>query len=139
MLRTLGILHFTLGVRDIARSVAFYRDIVGLEVLKVNGDRMAFLRSGKDQLVLVRHDADNSDTPSALHQAFIVEPRDFAPSIAFLESNGVEILKIDDRDDPTATFSGRSAYFRDPDGNVLEIIDLRASTFRIPINETPAI
>jgi glyoxylase I family protein len=133
MIRTIGILHFTLGVRDLERSVAFYCDILGLELIKRSGDRMAFLRSGKDQLVLVRHDAGPPATPppSGLHQAFLVEPRDFDESVRVLERHNVEILKIEERDEATATFAGRSAYFKDPDGHILEIIDLRASTFRV--------
>ena len=137
MLKTYGILHFTLGVRDIARSVAFYRDVVGLEIVKINGDQMAFLRSGKDQLVLVRQDDVNaSATPDTLHQAFLVEPRDFEDGVRFLESRGIEIINRDERKGPDTTFAGRSVYFRDPDGNALEMIDLRAATFR-PSPEKP--
>ena len=40
----------------------------------------------------------------------------------FLAENNIRIFKEEDR--PTGTFQGRSAYFHDPDRNVIEIIDL---------------
>lgn len=126
MLRTVGIAHFTLGVSDIERSVAFYRDIVGLELISRNGDRMAFLRSGKDIIVLVRSDhaiEAAAKAPEQIHQAFLVEERDFDESLRFLESRGVPILKVEEREELDSVFRSRSAYFRDPDGNVLEIAD----------------
>ncbi|MBE7190250.1 VOC family protein [Jatrophihabitans endophyticus] len=38
--------HAVLYVRDTARSVAFYRDVLGFEVVNRMGDRAAFLRAG---------------------------------------------------------------------------------------------
>jgi catechol-2,3-dioxygenase len=38
--------HAVLYVRDVARSVAFYRDVLGFEVVSEIGDRAAFLRAG---------------------------------------------------------------------------------------------
>jgi len=40
----------------------------------------------------------------------------------FLARRGIRIFKEEDR--RSGTFQGRSAYFHDPDRNVLEIIDL---------------
>jgi metallothiol transferase len=126
MLRTVGIAHFTLGVSNIERSVAFYRDIVGLELISRNGDRMAFLRSGKDIIVLVKSDnaiEAAAKAPEQIHQAFLVEERDFDDGVRFLESHGVAVFKVEQREELDSVFRSRSAYFRDPDGNVLEIAD----------------
>ena len=133
MLRTQGIAHFTLPVTDMARSVAFYQDILGLELVRGSKD-LAFFRSGKDHVVLARTNAPPTPTdPSAetrnVHHAFIVESRDFESSLAFLASKKVEVVYQDERYDG-AVFAGRSAYFHDPDGNMLEIIDLAATAFR---------
>jgi catechol 2,3-dioxygenase-like lactoylglutathione lyase family enzyme len=115
------------------RSVAFYQDILGLELVRGSKD-LAFFRSGKDHIVLARTDAPPAPTdPGAgtrnVHQAFIVESRDFEESLAFLTSKNVEVVYQDERYDG-AVFAGRSAYFHDPDGNMLEIIDLAATAFR---------
>lgn len=133
MLRTRGIAHFTLPVSDMARSVAFYTEILGLELVR-KSSHLTFLRSGKDYIVLAECELPPppehpSPTSRNVHQAFIVESRDFAESLAFLKQSGVDVFYEDERG-PGSTFVGRSAYFRDPDGNILEIIDLEGTGFR---------
>jgi catechol 2,3-dioxygenase-like lactoylglutathione lyase family enzyme len=140
MLRTRGIAHFTLPVTDMARSIAFYSEIVGLELIR-GGKELAFFRSGKDHIVLAKAAgplvaADAAMDSRQVHQAFIVESRDFESSLEFLASKNVEIVYQDERTDGSV-FMGRSAYFCDPDGNMLEIIDLAASAYR-PKEKTPA-
>jgi catechol 2,3-dioxygenase-like lactoylglutathione lyase family enzyme len=134
MLRTKGIAHFTLPVSDLARSVAFYTEVVGLELVRKN-PHLAFLRTGKDYLVLALTEVPPapehpSESSRNVHQAFIVESRDFEESLAELRAAGVPAFYQDERG-PGSTFAGRSAYFRDPDGNILEIIDLEATAFRV--------
>jgi catechol 2,3-dioxygenase-like lactoylglutathione lyase family enzyme len=51
-----------------------------------------------------------------------VSAHDYERAKAFLAERGIRILKEEDR--RSGTFQGRSAYFHDPDRNVLEIIDL---------------
>jgi catechol 2,3-dioxygenase-like lactoylglutathione lyase family enzyme len=133
MLRTQGIAHFTLPVTDMARSVAFYKEVVGLELVRAS-DHLAFFRSGKDHIVLALSELppapiDENATSSNVHQAFIVESRDFEDSLAFLASKNVRVVYQDERAGGSV-FAGRSAYFHDPDGNMLEIIDLAATAFR---------
>jgi catechol 2,3-dioxygenase-like lactoylglutathione lyase family enzyme len=129
MLRTQGIAHFSLAVSDMKRSVAFYSDIVGLELL-LQTPELSFFRSGKDHVVLsAMESAPAAPAPQHLHHAFIVESRDFEPSLEFLASKGVDVVYEDERPEGSV-FAGRSAYFHDPDGNMLEIIDLAATAFR---------
>jgi len=134
MIRTQGIAHITLPVSDLAKSTKFYTEILGLELVKAAGRKLVFLRSGKDSVVLAHvEDAAKPMTPGAgtdeVHQAFIVESRDFDASVDFLKKSGVNVFQEDERGQG-AVFNGRSAYFYDPDGNVLEIIDLAATAFR---------
>lgn len=115
------------------RGVAFYSEIVGLELVR-GGKDLAFFRSGKDHLVLARTEGpptpiDPSATSRNVHQAFIVESRDFESSLQFLASKNVKVVYEDERGEGSV-FAGRSAYFYDPDGNMLEIIDLAATAFR---------
>jgi catechol 2,3-dioxygenase-like lactoylglutathione lyase family enzyme len=51
-----------------------------------------------------------------------VTAQDYERAKTFLAEKGVRIFKEEDR--RSGTFQGRSAYFHDPDRNVLEIIDL---------------
>jgi catechol 2,3-dioxygenase-like lactoylglutathione lyase family enzyme len=46
-------------------------------------------------------------------------------ALQVLPSKGVEIFKQEDR--RAGVFVGRSAYIRDPDGNVIEFIDLKSA------------
>jgi catechol 2,3-dioxygenase-like lactoylglutathione lyase family enzyme len=133
MLKTRGIAHFTLPVTDLQRSIAFYRDVLGLTLVQsVAG--LAFFRTGKDHLVLAET-PDAGKQPSAkptsreVHQAFIVESPDFDASVTFLASKDIDVVYRDERPDG-AVFAGRSVYFYDPDGNMLELIDLASTYFR---------
>jgi glyoxylase I family protein len=129
MLKTQGIAHFSLPVSNIARSIAFYSEIVGLELVFGTKD-LAFFRSGKDHVVLALTDSvPKLKNARNVHHAFIVESRDFESSLAFLASKGVTVVDEDARPEGSV-FAGRSAYFEDPDGNMLEIIDLAATAFR---------
>ena len=129
MLKTQGFAHFSLPVSDMDRSIAFYSDVIGLPLLSRTPE-LAFFRSGKDHVILA-HVAAVPALPDGhnVHHAFIVESSDFDASIEFLESKGVAIIAQDARPQG-AVFAGRSAYFNDPDGNMLEIIDLAAMAFR---------
>jgi catechol 2,3-dioxygenase-like lactoylglutathione lyase family enzyme len=129
MLKTQGVAHFSLPVRDLERSIAFYADILGLQLV-FRTPELAFFRSGKDHVILARTDAGPADANGRnVHHAFIVESRDFEAGLEFLASRAVTVIDRDSRPEG-AVFAGRSAYFADPDGNVLEMIDLAAMGFR---------
>ena len=57
-----------------------------------------------------------------IHTAFQVTSEEYDRAKEFLASKDVRIFKEEDR--RSGTFHGRSAYFHDPDRNVIEIIDL---------------
>ena len=121
MLKTHGVLHFSLPVTDLDRSRKFYEGLLGMKVVEQSA-RMVFLQTGDDYLILakgiesLKYDSLQS-TP--VHHAFKVKPEDFEPSIDELRKNGVEVFNIEDRNQ--GVFWGPQAYFLDPDGNKLEI------------------
>lgn len=121
-----GILHFTLGVTDLEKSRAFYEDVLGCTYWRQNRDTV-FMRAGDDYFVLSRtgyHQPPNKPGDTLIHHAFMVSGTDFDAAMAHLEANGVEILLYEDQHSGHLSFPGRHAYFHDPDGNAIEIIDL---------------
>jgi catechol 2,3-dioxygenase-like lactoylglutathione lyase family enzyme len=131
MLKTKGVLHFTIPVKDLDRSETFYTQVLGMEKLRRN-DHMVFMRSGEDCFVLTYSENDidpNRDMAHDIHHAFLVSADEYDRAKKLLPTQGVRIFKEEDR--RQGTFRGRSAYFHDPDRNVIEIIDLTAG----PISE----
>ena len=134
-----GISHIAIGVSDMARSLPFYRDQLGLEVMldteeKVgSGSRHAvYLRWGKDGGFLVLSQTlgrEPSGKPLRLHQvglhhfAFGVE--DLEKRVEKLKSEGVKILVPPYAADTVAygeKGGGKvlTCLFEDPDGTILQ-------------------
>jgi len=129
MLKIEGVLHFTIPVKDLDRSEKFYRDVLNFQ--KINRtDRIVFMRAGEHYFNLTY--SENPITLNAagrheIHSAFRMTPQAYDDALKILPGKGVEIFKQEDR--RVGVFVGRSAYIRDPDGNVIEFIDLvRAQT-----------
>ena len=123
MIETTGVVHFTISVSDTERSEAFYRDILGLEVIqRVPAVGMVFLKSGNDYIILTKSKTPIDPNPGnefLIHHAFRVDIDKYDESLAYLTDNGIEIIFEEDRRD--GIFIGRQAYFHDPDRNVIEI------------------
>jgi catechol 2,3-dioxygenase-like lactoylglutathione lyase family enzyme len=124
MLKTEGVLHFTIPVKNLDRSEQFYREKLGFAKIG-RTDRIVFMRAGDDYFNLTY--SENPITQNAagrheIHSAFRVTPQVYEQILQELPENGVEIFKQEDR--KVGVFVGRSAYIRDPDGNVIEFIDL---------------
>ena len=125
MIETKGVCHFTIAVTDSKRSTDFYTGVLGLKLLRANHDRgMVFLDSGGDCLVLMKTDTTISPVRQRdAHHAFLIAPEDYEAAAQELKDKGVEIILEDERREGSIV-NGRSTYFPDPDGNVLEIVDM---------------
>jgi catechol 2,3-dioxygenase-like lactoylglutathione lyase family enzyme len=124
MLKTQGVLHFTIPVKDLDRSEKFYTEILGMEKLRRN-NHMVFMRAAEDSFVLTYSEnpiEPNRGDAHEIHHAFRVTAEEYDRAKTFLASKDIQIFKEEDR--KKGTFQGRSAYFHDPDRNVIEIIDL---------------
>jgi len=116
--------HVSFPVRDLERSLRFYRDLLGLVPIPRPdfGFPGAWLAAGDAQVHLIEVTDDvpvgsppPSLNPLAGHTAFAV--RDYAAAVAALEAAGVEIL-------PTSEQMGQ-LWLKDPDGHVIELIATR--------------
>lgn len=121
MIRTQGVVHFSLPVTDLERSAKFYSELLGMRIVQKT-PRMVFLLCGDDFLILAKGNSplkydSPADTP--VHHAFKVAAEDFGPAMEFLKQNGIKVFNVEDRND--GVFLGPQAYFLDPDGNKLEI------------------
>ncbi len=99
MLKTHGMLHFSLAVTDLDRSRKFYEGILGMKVVE-QSPRMVFLKTGDDYLILAKGSEPlkyDSSKSTAVHHAFKVKPEEFQSSIDDLRKNGVEVFNIEER------------------------------------------
>ena len=113
-LRVRGIQHLNLTVRDLARARAFYVDTLGFRETFAKGETI-WLDAGGDLLGLSRGEPSVSDGFG--HFGFRVDSgAEVDAWVAQLRANGAPIEK-----GPYDRSDGRSVYFRDPDGHLLEI------------------
>jgi catechol 2,3-dioxygenase-like lactoylglutathione lyase family enzyme len=131
MLKTEGVLHFTIPVKNLDRSEKFYTELLGFEKVG-RTERIVFLRAGDDFFNLT-YSANpitlNPEGEHQIHSAFRVSSQTYDATVKALPAKGVDVFKQEDRQ--SGVFVGRSAYIRDPDGNVIEFIDLKRAPGRM--------
>jgi catechol 2,3-dioxygenase-like lactoylglutathione lyase family enzyme len=118
--------HVVIAVSDWARSNAFYRDVLGAELVELSSDRWAY-RFGDQQLNVHGPGVDVSDNvarepvrPGNSDLCF-VWPGQIEAAVSHLAEHGVDV-ELGPVERPGARDGGRSVYFRDPDGSLLELI-----------------
>ena len=136
LVRPRGLGEVVLRVDDLDRSIAFYRDVLGLSLLRRFGDAIAFLQvdmglEGHARIVgLFRHDQPSSRsgkpdwlvpaperTPSLHHFALEIPLAEFAAAHAALTAAGFAPNRRDH-----GWIGWRSLYLSDPDGHVVELV-----------------
>ena len=122
-LRVVKVVETSVYVKDLRRAHVFYEDVLGLEVVEAEGDRHVFLKAGKSMLLLFRTERtlEGTKLPShgasgSQHFALQIEGVDYDAWKARLMKKGIKV-------EQEVTWDGsRSIYFRDPDGNLVELI-----------------
>jgi catechol 2,3-dioxygenase-like lactoylglutathione lyase family enzyme len=115
--------------RDLDASLAFYRDRLGLEVARVDeGDRIVFRGGGGSQIAVTKSTIGTKDTQT---QAAWRVP-DIHAAVAELRARGVRIEDYEAPDPVTRdgiADMGHSwaAWFIDPSGNVLAVVEPKPS------------
>lgn len=129
MLNVQGMDHIVLNVADVERSVAFYRDVLGLGI-----ERLEEWRAGRAPFPSVRLSADTlidlfqvKDAPARSgrvtnlgHFCLVVADTALEPIVEHLAARGIGV-----HEGPARRWGahgdGASIYFRDPDGNEIEV------------------
>jgi catechol 2,3-dioxygenase-like lactoylglutathione lyase family enzyme len=115
--------HLVLTVKDMDATCKFYTDVLGMEAITFSGDRRALV-FGEQKINL--HESGNEFEPKADH------PTPGSGDLCFITDTPItEVMKhvqsfgIDVFEGPVkrtgATGLITSIYFRDPDGNLIEV------------------
>lgn len=122
-MKVLGLDHVVLTVEDMEATVEFYTRVMGMSVRAFEGGRLA-LRFGSQKINL--HEAGSEFQPHARRplpgSADLCFVTDAAPDewLEHLAASGVELVE-----GPVPRLGAlgpmTSVYFRDPDGNLIEV------------------
>jgi catechol 2,3-dioxygenase-like lactoylglutathione lyase family enzyme len=123
-----GILETCIHTGDMERAKAFYEGVLGLQPIYSDSRLSAYAVAGRDVLLVFRKGATGDTTimpggvipghggDGALHVAFAIGKEELPKWQERLASRGVAIEGTH-----TWTRGGRSIYFSDPDGHLLEL------------------
>ena len=124
-----GMLEYGLYVEDVPRAVEFYQELFGFSRLFADSRMAALDVEGAQVLLLFRRGASRKpvttgggvlpghDSQGTSHLAFAISGDEFVRWEAWLDHHGVEVESTVQWDR-----GGRSIYFRDPDGHLLELV-----------------
>ena len=113
---TRGLDHVYYWVTDMERAVGFYRDVVGLPLIRRAGDEWAEFDAGAVRLALHGAVHGHAPPPGGATAVFLVDDLDGARAnltargVSFGHEGGVEGY-------------ARFLAFNDPDGNTVQIIE----------------
>jgi catechol 2,3-dioxygenase-like lactoylglutathione lyase family enzyme len=142
-----GIHHTAISTPDLDRALAFYRDLLGFEVvvngawprgvesvdtligLKNSAARMVMLKKGNAMLELFEFESP-APAPGAPQRP--VNDHGLTHICLDVTDLGSEYLRLKDagmffQSEPVGTGDSCSVYGRDPDGNVIELMDFGSS------------
>ena len=123
-----GILETAIHTEDMPRARGFYEGVLGLEPIYADDRLSAYAVAGHDVLLVFKKGATGNTVtlPSgtipghggdgALHVAFAIGKEELDRWEKHLAERGVAIEARNDW-----SRGGRSIYFRDPDGHLLEL------------------
>ena len=120
VVRIAGLDHVVLRVADMDRAIAFYEQVLGLNVeRRLESIGLVQLRAGAAMIDLVPRTEDEDDGRNMDHFAVRVDGFDATALAEHLRRHGVEVGEVRER--YGAEGYGPSLYICDPDGNTVEL------------------
>lgn len=122
MIRTQGLTHIHLVVRDLERSLRFYKGVFGMQERFREGPRMVFLNTpGSQDLITLNENPSEAQLAGVnggiAHFGFrLAQSADLDAAIAEIEGAGGKLIRRGEHA-PGVAF----AYVEDPDGYVIEL------------------
>ncbi len=122
MIKTQGLTHIHLVVRDLERSVRFYQGVFGMQERFRDGPHLVFLSTpGSADLIALNGDPRDADiagrSGGVAHFGFrLADPADLDRAIAEVTAHGGKLLAQGEHAPGV-----RYAYMADPDGYVIEL------------------
>ena len=126
--------HFVMRVADVDATCDFYTKVLGMEVITFEGQginqnqaQRKALRFGEHKINLHPNDSDwrrAKDSRCGGEDFCLITDTPMSEVVAHLEACGVEI-EVPPSDRSGALGTIHSVYFRDPDGNLVEVSNYR--------------
>ena len=111
--------HCSVVVQNLERAAAFYRDVLGLTEIEIPstfkpaGLKVRWFRLGAQQIHLLQ----GAENPPGTQQHMALQVDDAQAAWAWMNAKGISI-------EETTPIPGADRFFvRDPDGNLIEIIE----------------
>ena len=123
MIRTRGLTHIHLMVRDLDRSLAFYTRVFGLEERFRDGGHMVFLNTPASQDLVTLNEDPTAAAVAGVnggvdHFGFrLAEASDLDAAVTEVEAAGGRLIKRGEHASGVPF-----AYVSDPDGYVIELL-----------------
>lgn len=113
-----------LAVKDLDRARAFYTDTLGLKEVDQEGDELIVLKSGDGAVSVYRSDYAGTNKATAVSWAV----DDIDAEVSALKQKGVmfehyDMPGLEVRGDVHVGSGMKIAWFKDPDGNILNIVE----------------
>lgn len=112
-------------VSNLQRSADFYGRQLGLPLISLVAERHVFFKAGSSVLLCFIAEQTGRETllpphgaEGSVHFAFEVSRANYDATLSEVKAAGIEVVHYH-----TWTDGLRSFYFRDPDGNLLEVIE----------------
>ena len=121
-----GLDHLVVNTKDIDRAIEFYRDVLGMEILRLDQFRkgeIGFVSARVSSEIIIDLRPSQSEeqvTPNVDHYCLVLGPTDMEKLHADLTAKGI---KIEGDVHPAWGAQGYGQQFKilDPDGNKIEL------------------